>query len=167
MTTNTWTRTVQAGLNWDHGNTLLANVPAGSTLLRTRFAWGFVGTTSSLVSIVTVASNPEVLGICSVVGGTTPPDPRTSPGDVNPPQERWLWWEARAPAVKAYSSDGSTVIWEASAPQEPVDTKGMVTGGAAGGPGTDIYASWLPGNDWDSSGLAYLWIYASLLIGTP
>jgi len=145
----------------------MATLQPGQTLLRTRFGWGFTGTTSTLVDLNSVATNIQTLGICTVTSGTQAPNARTQSGDFFPPLERWIWWENRAPAVKAFSTDGSTIVWEASAPQEQVDTKGMVLANVASGQTLGLWASWAPGGPWDSSGSAFVWAWVSCLISDP
>ncbi|HEV2225140.1 MAG TPA: hypothetical protein VGR84_19260 [Candidatus Acidoferrales bacterium] len=161
-----WTRTVQAALPWAAGTSLLLAVPPGQTVLRIRFAWGFSGYTSPLASYAAVAQNAQVLGLCSVVSSATPPNARTQSGDVAPPLQRWLWWEARVPRVSAYSNSGGVVTWENSRPQENVDVRSQVAANVPTGETLQIWASWAPAYVWDSSGAAYLWYTASVLTNT-
>lgn len=134
--------------------------------MRVRFSWGFQGITASLTNAYTTMTNAQVLGLVTVIGnGTeTPPNPRTAPGDANPPTQRWLWWEARVPVVTAWDDAAGVVTWRDSPPQEPIDAKGQVAAtGIPAGDHLDLWASWAPGFAWDSSGQAEIWISASIL----
>lgn len=162
----TWVRTVQAALSWTADSSLIAAVDPGNTVVRIRFAWGFYGYTAPSAGLSNIQGNAMVLGLCSVPSTDSVPNPRTTSTDVDPPLQRWLWWEARIPSVKAYSSDGNVVVWEASDPQETVDSKGMVTANVGAGDTLGIWASWAPGTAWDASGAAYVWYSASLLYKT-
>jgi len=142
----------------------VGSIPLGSTLLRIRFGWGFVGSTSTLSSLYTTAANAMVFGLCTMqgTGGETPPNPRTHPQDLSHPLERWLWWEARVPVVQAWDGASSTAIWHDSAASEPDDAKGQVAGNVSAGNNLDLWASWAPGAGWDASGQANLWYWASV-----
>jgi hypothetical protein len=153
---------VQTGLGWTAGTSLVAHVPSGNTLLRIRFGWGFIGTTSDTVALHTVMLNAQVFGLCTVAPGHTPPNARTASSDVAPPLERWLWWEARVPQVSALSVTAGVVTWQDSPQSEPDDAKGQVAANVAGGSNLDVYASWAPGLGWDASGQADVWYWASV-----
>jgi len=159
----TWTRTVQTGIDWGSQTSLIVAMAPGTTLRRVRFAWGFYGYTAPTASYVTTANNAMVLGLCTVASTHSVPNARTSSSDVNPPLERWIWWESRVPSVKAYSIDGSVVIWEASEPQETVDSKAQVSSTVPSGDTLGLWVSAAPAGAWDASGVAYLWYSASVL----
>lgn len=163
---NTWVRTVQASLPWGPWAKQLANLSPGETLLRTRFGWGFTATTSATTGVNDCATNLQVLGICSVTSGTQPPNARTQAGDFFPPTERWLWWDVRAPQVKTYDSAGDTIVWEQSPTTEQLDSRGQVAANVGTGNTLGIWASWAPAGPWDASGAAYVWVWASMLIGS-
>lgn len=163
--TDTWVRTVQAGLSWSAGHSLVASVPRGSTLLRVHFGWGFYGDTSTSDDLAGVALNLQVMGLVTTVGnGTeTPPNARTASSNQVPPTQRWVFWEGRAPRIATYDSAGSLVIWQDSGSQEPVQTKAMVSAKSIpSGDTLNLWASWAPGLAWPSDGNVNLWYYASL-----
>lgn len=162
----TWTRVVQAELPWNSNNSLILKVPRGSTLVRTRFAWGFYIDSQSTQDLIQLASNLMVLGLVTTVGnGTeTVPDARTQSADQAPPAQRWLYWEARAPVIAAYSDRDSLVLWNSSEPQEPVDVKAMVSAKTIpAGDTLNLWASWNPGSVFGGQANAYLWYWASVL----
>lgn len=162
----TWTRTVLSQLPWNGGNSLLLKVPRGSTLVRTRFAWGFYLDSYADQDLINIASNLQVMGLVTTVGtGTeTPPNARTGSGDAAPPTQRWLYWEARPPIVADYSNDARLVFWRDNAPQEAVDAKAMVSAKTIPvGDTLNLWASWAPGNAFSGEANAYLWLWASIL----
>lgn len=143
----------------------MGQVPRGNTLLRIRFGWGFIGSTSTLSSLYLTAENAQVFGIVTVAGNgsETPPDPRTSPGDPSPPLSRWLWWEARVPTVQAWDGASQTAIWHDSPRSEADDARGQVSASVPAGDSLDIWASWAPAFGWDDTGTANVWFWASIL----
>jgi hypothetical protein len=135
-------------------------------LLRVHFGWGFYGNTSSTTNLLDVSQNLQVMGIVTTVGtgSETPPNARTASSDQSPPTERWIFWEARAPKIAAYDSAGGVALWQDSGSQEPVQTRGQVSGKTvSSGDFLDVWASWAAASAWDSSGAVDLWYYASLL----
>lgn len=161
-----WVRTVQAGLTWTSGSSLIASVPRGSTLVRTHFAWGFNGNTRSSAAAIDTSDNIQVMGIVTTVGnGTeTVPNARTAAGDAAPPTKRWIYWEGRAPNVVAWPGGEDLALWADSGPQAPVDTKGMVSAKTiAAGNTLNVWASWAAGGVWEANGQVNLWYWASLL----
>lgn len=158
----TWVRTVQTTLSWINGTSLVAHIPSGNTLLRIRFGWGFVGTTSDTISLQSVMDNAQVFGLCTVAPGHTPPNARTASADVSPPLERWLWWESRVPQVSSLSATAGVVTWQDSPQSEPDDAKGQVAANVPAGQNLDVYASWAAAFAWDSSGVGNVWYWASV-----
>lgn len=160
-----WIRSVNASLSWTADYALIGSIPIGSTLRVVHFGWGFYGDTSTVADLAIVSANLQVMGICTTVGNgsETPPNPRTAPGNQDPPAERWVYWEGRAPRIAAYDSAGTLVLWADSGGQEPVESHGQVSGaGVPAGDTLNVWASWAPGADWDASGSATLWYYASI-----
>lgn len=164
--TVTWVRTVQATLPWISGTELVAHVPSGNTLLRVRFGWGFVGTTSDTIALSSVMDNAQVFGLCTVPTGATVPNARTASGDVAPPLQRWIWWEARVPQVSALSATAGVVTWQDSPQSEPDDSKSQVAANVPAGNNLDVFASWAAAFAWDSSGTANVWFWASVAYKT-
>lgn len=166
MTPGVWVRTVQAGLSWSAGHSLIASVPRGDSLLRIHFGWGFYGDTSSSTSLLNVAQNLQVMGIVTTVGnGTeTVPNARTAAGNASPPTQRWVYWEGRAPKIAGIDDGLSLAIWQDSGAQEPVQTEAQVSAATIpAGDSLNVWASWAPGSAWDATGTVELWYYASLL----
>lgn len=164
----TWARVVYAALDWTSGTQSIVRVPQGQTLLRVHMGWGFYGDASSTANLELVSQNLQVMGICTTVGDGTEsaPLPRSNPTDVDPPTERWVFWESRAPKLAAYNSTAEITIWQDSGAQEPVDTKGMVSAKSIpDGDTLGVWASWQAAGDWDASGSVDLWFYASALYG--
>jgi hypothetical protein len=146
---------------------LLALINPGFTLVRVRFNWGFYGDTPVTTDMEQAAQNLIVMGLCTTVGnGTeTPPDPRTTPGDVAPPTQRWLWWEGRGLIPTAIDRSSGVVTWADTGPSEPCDAKGQVAAsGLPGGDTLNLWASWAQAYAWDAAGNADVWIGASILI---
>lgn len=162
----TWVRTVLANLSYTSGHHIIVNVPRGATLLRVHFGWGFYGDTSATTDLQSVSQNLQVMGIVTTVGnGTeTVPDARSSSSDVAPPTQRWIYWEGRAPRLAAYDGTAALAFWQDSGAQEPVDTKGQVSGKTiASGDTLNVWASWAAAGAWDATGNVNLWLYASAL----
>lgn len=161
-----WVRTVQANLTWPIGSSLIASVPRGDTLIRVHFGWGFFATTSTTATYTSVANNLMAMGVVTTVGNGSEsvPNARTQSSDQDPPTQRWVYLECRGPMIAAIDAAGELVAWRDSGNQEPVDTKGMVSAKSiAEGDTLNVWASWAGAGDWDSSGTAQLWYYASLL----
>jgi hypothetical protein len=134
-------------------------------LLRVHFGWGFYGDSSSTSNLQSLSQNLQVMGIVTTVGtgSETPPNARTQSGNVAPPLQRWIYWEARAPKVATYDATAQLVIWQDSGSQEPVQTKGMVSSKTVVAPNKlNVWASWAASGAWDASGTVNLWYYASL-----
>jgi hypothetical protein len=170
MTVSHWVRTVKSSLAWPSGSDNIARLPQGATLIRTHLGWGFYGDTPASADLLATANNLMVMGICTTVGTGTEsvPDPRTAPGDASPPEQRWIYWEGRAPKVQALDAGLTIVAWQDSGNQEPVDSKGMVSAKTIpAGDTLGVWASWSPAYAWDAGGNVNLWYYASLLYHTP
>lgn len=164
--TASWVRTVAADLDWTAGSGLIASIDQGYTLIRVHFGWGFYGDTSVTTDLQGVSQNLQVMGIVTTVGtgSETVPNARTESFDADPPTQRWIYWEARAPRLAALSGTTELAIWQDSGAQEPVDTKGMVSAKSVpSGETLNVWASWAAAAAWDSTGNVNLWYYASLM----
>jgi hypothetical protein len=162
----TWQRGVLANLDFESGSELLVKVPQGDTLLRVHFGWGFYGDTSTTTDLQSVSQNLQVMGLCTTVGtgSETPPNARTASSDEDPPTERWVYWEGRAPRLGAYNDTAELAFWQDSGAQEPVDTKGMVSAKTIpDGDTLNLWASWAAASAWDDTGNVNLWLYYSAL----
>lgn len=161
----TWVRTVDASLAWTSGTSLIASIPIGSTLRVGHFGWGFYGDTSTDTDLSAVSQNLQVMGLVTTVGNgsETAPNARTAAGNADPPTERWVYWEGRAPRLVAYDSAGTLALWADSGGQEPVETHGQVSAKSVpGGDTLNLWASWAAGSAWDATGTAKVWYYASI-----
>jgi hypothetical protein len=170
MAVNHWVRTVQSLLEWASGNSLITRVPQGGTLLRTHFGWGFYGDISTAADLWLTATNLMVMGLVTTVGDGTeaPPDARLQASDQDPPSQRWIYWEGRAPRIASIDDGLQLVTWQDSGAQEAVDTKSMVSAKTVpSGETLGVWASWNPAAGWDTSGQVNLWYYASCLYSTP
>lgn len=166
----TWIRTVQSGLVWVSYASQIAVIPTGSTLLRCHFGWGFYGDTASSTDLGAVSQNLQVMGLVTVVGGVgeSPPNARTQSNDQDPPSQRWIYWESRAPRLTAIDSAGDAAYWQDSGAQQAVDTKGMVSAKSVpSGQQMALWASWAAAEDWDTTGSVNLWYWASVLYESP
>lgn len=170
MSVNHWVRSVMSSLAWASGNSLITRVPRGGTLLRTHFGWGFYGDTSLTADLWQTANDLMVMGLVTTVGDGTeaPPDARVEAADQDPPAQRWIYWEGRAPRVATMDATAGIVTWQDSGAQESVDSRSMVSAKEiADGDTLGVWASWAPAAGWDTSGQANLWYYTSCLYSTP
>ena len=145
----------------------MASIPAGLTISRIRFSWGFYIDTPALDDMSNVAFNTMVLGLVTTVGNgsETVPNPRLNPGDAAPPTQRWLWWETRNPVVTAVSEGANVITWRDSGPQEPTDAKGQVLAtGIPSGDTLNLWASWAAAYGPDANSTHVVWAGASILI---
>lgn len=167
----TWHRTANQSQNYNVGWWWLAAIPAGSTVRRIRFGWGWQGFTEVTTDLHGITVNPLFAGVVTTIGNGSevPPNPLTTPQDVAPPTQRWLWWEIRQPAVTAIDAAGGTVSWRDSGAQEETDVQTQVLAtGIPGGDTLNVWFSWASvfGN-WDSSGSVQIYNWTSLLYSTP
>lgn len=174
MATTQWQRTRQPGRAWTNAQIselVSFGNPAGRTILRVRFAWGFNGMTSSLVSPTSVMANAVTFGLVTTVGNgsETVPHPVSASGDQAPPTQRWLYWSVRVPRVCNYDAPGETVAWTSTTPEEEGSTKGQVLAPSTMGTGNtlNLWATWVPVAAWDVTGLAMVWWAASVLVRVP
>lgn len=165
-----WARAVQSQANWTVGFYLIGGFIPGCTILRTHFSWGFEGVSPLTEWIGDTQANLQVFGLCTTVGdgGGPPPNPREHPFDVDPPSQRWLWWEARAPRVRSVDGVNGLVVWSDSGAQYPTDTHGMVSGKTVpAGQTLNIWASWASAYAWPDDGYVNVWFSASVLVEIP
>lgn len=147
----TWNRSLGASTLVNGNSLLLARLNPGDTFLRTHINWGFsfsspVAADFSLLSQAIVA-----FGIVTTVGDGTevPPSPVFAPQDADPPTQRWIYWEARAPVPVAMSQDAGVIFWRDSGPNQEGSTKGQVAAqGLPGGDTLNLWASFDSGFDY-------------------
>jgi hypothetical protein len=165
-----WIRSIQAANGNGRTWISVANLTAGSAIIRNRIRWGFYADTSNLVDAAFVAQNVFTFGLVTTVGNGTeiPPDPRTGAFDADPPTQRWIYWECRAPVVSSWDSSGGVVAWRDSGATEETQTKGQVLAtGLPGGDTLNLWATWNSPYSWDSSGSVTMWYGISTLLHTP
>lgn len=144
-------------------------IPAGQTLLRIRFSWGFYLDSPTLTDMQNIAFNLVNWGLVTTVGnGTeTPPDANTGTADVAPPTQRWLWWETRQPIPTAIDSGADVISWRDSGPQEEQDARGQVLAtGIPAGDTLNVWASWSGQYGLPSDSNLCIWTSASMLVKT-
>lgn len=167
LTNYSWLRGTQT-LNWATTQwALIDSLGAGITIRRIRFRWGFYGDTNAMTDLAAIASHLMVFGLVTTVGNGTeiPPDPFTAPNDADPPTQRYLYWEARAPVITAVDSAGGIVAWRDSGSTEETSTRGQVLAtGLPAGDSLNLWAVLGSAYDWDPSGSATIWYAYSLLI---
>jgi hypothetical protein len=168
MATN-WHRVSNSSADWT-GTWWIVAMPAGATLLRTRFSWGFTVTADPLVADTSnMQFNTQIFGLVTTIGNGTEavPDARLASGDAAPPTQRWIWWEHRAPVISAYSAAGGVVAWRDSGSQEIIDSRSQVLAtGIPGGDTLNLWASWSGGYGLGSNTEANVWAFASVLYKT-
>lgn len=163
----TWVRTVQESGDFPDGSALLATIPVGSTLLRTRFSWGFYLDSGVQVDMRGYAANLMVFGLVTTIGdGTeTVPNARTEAFDFAPPTQRWIWWESRGLFPAAISAEAGVIAWRDTGPQEPTDSKAQVLAtGIPSGDQLHLWASWAAAYSFSPDSVnGSLWVGASIL----
>lgn len=162
----TWSRVWGHSLAWGTQNLLVAHVPHGQTLKRVHFGWGMAGYTSTVCDSMFVANSMIAFGVQTVVSTRVPPPPSPVTGalDINPPLERWLWWETRAPQEITRTEEFPGVVsWRDSGPSQELDGQGQVLANVVGPTTLDVYLSWDTQVAWDASGQAAFWGWASVL----
>lgn len=165
-----WVRTVSLSNSYQQGSTLLGRLNNGQTYIRVHFRWGMYGDTTDRIDMQQIASNLISFGLVTTFGdGTeTPPGARSAPNDAAPPTRRWIYWETRQPAPVVVNPDAGVITWKDTGSSEPTDTKGQVLAtGVPGGQTLNLWASWQAPFTWDPSGIAALWLGASVLYKTP
>lgn len=166
-----WFRSLKAADPYDVGWLWMCAIASGSTYRRVRWSWGFTGTTADTTDMHSVSSNLQVAGLVTTIGnGTeTPPVPLTTPNDVAPPTQRWVWWETRQPIAVAVDHSAGVISWRDSGPQEIPDVQVPVLAtGIPGGDTLNLWFSWQSTNGaWDGSGSQRIWVSTSVLYTTP
>ncbi len=152
-----------SGSNWEDA------IGAGNTYLRYHIRWGFQFDTPIDVDIQNLSTMLVYFGLVTVVGdGTeTPPNARTDAWpDVDPPLQRWVYWEAVAPVVTAIDAAAGVMIWRGAASTELTSSKGQVANtGVAEGDTLNLWSSWDQADDFGASsgGNVMIWHSVSIL----
>jgi hypothetical protein len=152
---SSWSTSIQTGYVW------LDAIPAGGVYLRNRFRWGFYGDSPITVDMQAYARALVSFGLVTTIGNGTeiPPSPVTTPNDVAPPTQRWIYWETRAPVVSAIDQAAGVIAWKDSGSTAETDTKGQVLAtGLPSGDTLNLWASWDSAFNWSgSNGNVTLW----------
>lgn len=165
-----WVRSISGSNSYDQGTALLGRLNPGQSYVRVHFRWGVYGDTTAITDIEAVASNAISFGLVTTIGDTTEtvPNARTGSDDVAPPTQRWIYWETRLVVPTIISVDAGVIIYADSGSTEPTDTKGQVLATGFSSPDTlNLWASWAAEFAWDTSGIARVWLAASVLYKTP
>ncbi|MDE3076022.1 MAG: hypothetical protein KGJ86_11390 [Chloroflexota bacterium] len=165
-----WVRTINLSNNFEQDGCLLGRLNNGQTYVRVHLRWGAYGDTTDRIDIQGIADNLITFGLVTTIGDTTEPvpPPRTFPNDIDPPTQRWIYWETRQMLPIQVSPDAGVITWKDSGSTEPTDTKGQVLAtGLGGGDTLNLWATWQAPFPWDPSGTAQVWLGASVLYKTP
>lgn len=167
--TLSWVRSLALNHDYQIGQFLLGRLENGQTYVRIHFRWGFYGDTASIADMEPIAGNLNTFGIITIVGdGTeTAPNPLVTPNDPDPPTQRWLYYETRAPVPRAMDNNAGVVMWTDSPTSEVTDIKSQVLAtGMSGGDQLDLWATWAAVGPWSDTGSAHVWLQASVLYKT-
>ena len=162
-----WRRNINAQPLTTSGNYWNDAIVAGNTYLRVHIRWGFHLDTPTTVNMAYLASGLVAFGLVTTYGNgsETPPDPLLDSADLNPPTNRWIYWEALAPSLKGIDDASGVAVWEASAHSEPTQTRGQVLAvGVPPGDTLNLWASWGSTIDWFAQFGANAVIWHSLSI---
>lgn len=162
-----WLRAFNESGNWNLGTWLFASVPAGDTIVRLRFSWGFYLDTPVVTDMQNVAANLFAFGWVTTVGNGSEPVPpaKTSAGDAAPPLQRWLWWETRQPVVSAIDEQAGVIAWRDSGPQDRMDGRGQVLASPLPpGDTLNLWASWEGNYGLDAGDNVSIWMGISCLV---
>lgn len=164
----TWRRNTNAGTLLTAGNYWNDAIAAGDTYMRVHIRWGFHVDSPINVDIAGLAENLVSFGLCTMIGNGTenPPNAREASYDVDPPTQRWIYWETRAPVVSAVDQAAGVITWRDSGATEPTDTKGQVLAASIpAGDSLNLWASWATAADFlaDYDANASIWHAISIL----
>jgi len=162
-----WQRSVINRTEWNSGFVKITEWGNVASLIRIHFSWGFNGVTPLTGAIWPVQQQIQVMGLCTTVGdgGGPPPNARTDAEDVDPPAQRWVYWEGRSPRITSCGGGNELVTWTDSGAQYDVGTKAMVSAAHISDEHVmSLWASWGAGADWPADGQVSLWFSASVLL---
>jgi hypothetical protein len=165
-----WVRTVALSNTYDTDQALLGRLSLGQTYIRVHFRWGVYGDTTDRIDMQAIASNLITLGLVTTIGDGTEiaPNARSAANDADPPTQRWIYWETRQMHPTVVNPDAGVITWRDTGSTEPTDTKGQVLAtGFDPSLTLNLWASWAAPFAWDPSGIAALWVAASVLYKTP
>lgn len=146
--------------NWEDA------ISAGNTYLRCHIRWGFHLDAPIATDIQNICSNIVTLGLATTVGNgsETRPNARSGSADVDPPTQRWIYWETRAPVVSAIDDAAGVITFRDSGATEPSDTKGQVLAtGLPAGDSLNLSSIWSSASAFDSTVNTLIWVSISIL----
>lgn len=159
---NTFTTSaIGSGFNWEDA------IAEGNTYQRVHLRWGFHLDTPITTDISAIAQNLVSLGVCTTIGDGSESRPNARSGawpNEDPPTERWIYWETRAPIVRAIDYQAGIITWTDSGATEPTQTKGQVLAqGIPGGDSLNLSTSWAAAEAFDTSINTALWVSVSIM----
>lgn len=170
MITYTWVRGYTSGTGLQVAFEQLAAIPRGGVLKRLHYGWRCTAITSTLYSAPDIMDTDIAVGALTgyPAGSYTPPNALTSPDDVAPPVQRYIWWEVRKLRPVTWGANEDDVVtWEDSGPIEHTDTHSQVTASVPAGDSLGVYLSWAPNRtDFPSAGYISVAMWWSLLYST-
>lgn len=149
-----WVRSAVTQNQWATQWLKIASVPAGETLFRCHFGFTFQGVSSTMQNQTALAEDYIAFGVVCQLStvGSTPPNPETTPDDVNPPTGRWLWWGIANMRPMTFGGLYSDVTnWATSETFENLSTRGEAFANTTSPNTLDVYLSWSP---WTTSAWA-------------
>lgn len=164
----TWARQSVVTNQWVQNYELIASIPRGESLLRTRFGWGASITMDSRESALNMQQTKVGFGLITCDSSTVPttlPNPATSGTDPSPPLYRYIWWEQRIMQCRAWDADNNFSFWQTSEPQDQCDSHSQVLANVATGHTLFLYAVWGFTGTSVFTGEAAIWAWASALFG--
>jgi hypothetical protein len=152
---------VNDGFNWEDA------IAAGNSYLRVHVRWGFHIDTPTEYDLSDFSQNLVSFGLATTIGdgSETRPDARTGAWpDQDPPTQRWIYWETRAPVVSAVDHASGVVTWRDSGATEPTSTKGQVLATGLGpGDSLNLSSCWASAEPYDNVANQALWVSLSIL----
>jgi hypothetical protein len=129
-----------SGFSWEDA------IGAGNTYLRYHIRWGWQLDCPVDVDVQTLSTGLIYFGLVTTVGDGTevPPGARTDAWpDIDPPMQRWVYWECTAPVVELVSVEAGYMIWRGAASTEVTSSKGQVANtGTPEGETLNLFTSW-------------------------
>jgi hypothetical protein len=164
-----WRRNTNVSFQLLSGSYWNDAISAGDSYLRVHLRWGFQFDCPLENDIQNLSECLVSFGLVTTIGNgsETPPNPRTdgSP-DVDPPTQRWIYWETVAPVLEVINEAAGVMVFRGAASTEWTQTKGQVLAtGLPAGDSLNLWASWDAPFDWAaaSGGNVLVWHSCSIL----
>ena len=150
-----------SNFNWEDA------IAAGNSYIRVHIRWGFSLDCPVATDLQDLTSNLVSFGIATTIGNGSEarPNARTQAWpDQDPPTQRWIYWETRAPVVTSISQESNLVTLKDSGTGEETQTKGQVLAtGLPGGDSLNLSSCWAAASTFDSTINTMLWCSLSIL----